>query len=164
MTLSGAAQWCGSVIIENQACQTSLVSDEMPKQVPRAGAKIMGNTAKKISESEDAATMTVVKNEPVTVEARVVDPEPELTLEQKIRKVEDLNLLIDKWQKLRESERSLQTFKLAGDGYSNQLVFRDMTSGQEFKTYNAMVIGRAIGVIRDALAEKIAEIESQIRF
>lgn len=148
---------CGSVIIENQACQ-------MPKQVPRAGAKIMANAAKKVSESDDAATMTVVKNEPVTVEAKVIEPEPELTLEQKIRKVEDLNLLIDKWQKLRESERSLQTFKLAGDGYSNQLVFRDMTSGQEFKTYNAMVIGRAIGVIRDALSEKIAEIESQIRF
>ena len=109
--------------------------------------------------------MTVVKNdEPETVEAKVIEAEPELTLEQKIRKVEDLNLLIDKWHKLRESERSLQTFKLAGDGYSNQLVFRDMTSGQEFKTYNAAVITRVIAVIRDTLAEKLAELEAQIRF
>ncbi len=109
--------------------------------------------------------MTVVKNdEPETFEAKLIEPEPELSLEQKIRKVEDLNLLIDKWHKLRESERSLQTFKLAGDGYSNQLIFRDMTSGQEFKTYNSAVISRVIGVIRDTLAEKLAELETQIRF
>jgi hypothetical protein len=124
----------------------------------------MSNTAKKQNEKE-AASMTVVKNdEPETFEAKLIEPEPELSLEQKIRKVEDLNLLIDKWHKLRESERSLQTFKLAGDGYSNQLIFRDMTSGQEFKTYNSAVISRVIGVIRDTLAEKLAELETQIRF
>jgi hypothetical protein len=124
----------------------------------------MTSAAKKQNEKE-AASMTVVKNDdPATVEAKVIEPEPELTLEQKIRKVEDLNLLIDKWHKLRESERSLQTFKLAGDGYSNQLIFRDMTTGQEFKTYNSAVISRVIGVIRDTLAEKLSELESQIRF
>jgi len=125
----------------------------------------MGSTAKKTVETYEAATMTVVKNqEPETVEAKLIETEPGLSLEQKIRKVEDLNLLIDKWHKLRESERSLQTFKLSGDGFSNQLVFRDMQNGQEFKTYNSAVITRVIGVIRDTLSEKLAEVEAQIRF
>lgn len=121
----------------------------------------MGNTAKKINED---ATMTVVKNEPELVEVRIVEPQPELSLEQKIRKVEDLNVLIDKWHKLQDSARSLQTFKLAGDGNSNQLIFRDMTNGNEFKTFNSAVITRVIGVMRDTLTEKIAEVEDQIRF
>jgi hypothetical protein len=124
----------------------------------------MSNAARKQAETEEAATMTVLKNQEEPVQVTVVEPDPELSLDQKIRKVEDLNLLIDKWRKLQESARSLQTFKLSGDGYSNQLTFRDMQNGQEFKTYNSAVINRVIGVIKDTLAEKIAEIEAQIRF
>lgn len=107
--------------------------------------------------------MTVVKNDEPVV-AMIVDHEPVLSLEQKIQKVEDLNMLIDKWRKLQESSRSLQTFKLSSDGLSNQLLFRDLTTGNEFKTYNSAVISRVIEVIRTTLSEKISEIEDQIRF
>jgi len=123
----------------------------------------MSSTAKKQAENLDAANMTVVKNEE-TVDAVIVQPEPELSLEQKIQKVEDLTMLIDKLRKLKETQRNLQTFRLAGDGYSNFLQLRDLNNNQEFKTYNASVIEEVLSVVKHSLAEKISEIESQIKF
>jgi len=123
----------------------------------------MSNAAKKQVEKEEAANMTVVKNaEPV--DAVIVEAEPELTLEEKIQKVEDLVMLIDKLRKLKDSQRNLQTFRLAGDGFSNFLQLRDMNNNQEFKTYNSAVISEVLEVVKRNLANKIDEIERQIRF
>lgn len=123
----------------------------------------MSNTARKQAEQQDAASMTVVKNEE-TVDAVIIQPEPELSLEQKIQKVEDLTILIDKLRKLRETYRNLQTFKLSGDGYSNFLQLRDLNNNQEFKTYNAAVIADVLDVVKRTLADRIAEIEARINF
>ena len=131
------------------------------------------NTAKKSVENvEEAVQMTVVKNNEEPQPAPVPDPapalapvpEPELTLEQKINKVEDLTMVIDKWRKLIDSRRNLQTFKLSTDGMSNNLRLIDTTSGHEFKTYNSAVISSVLDVIRKTLDEKITEVEAQIRF
>jgi hypothetical protein len=131
------------------------------------------NTAKKSVENiEEAVQMTVVKNQeepqvtttPLPEPAPVPAPEPELTLEQKINKVEDLTMVIDKWRKLIDSRRNLQTFKLSTDGMSNNLRLIDTTSSHEFKTYNSAVISSVLEVIRKTLDDKIAEVEAQIRF
>lgn len=131
---------------------------------------------KKLETVLDDAVLTVVKNpEPEVAPqlAAVVNPivvppapapEPELTLEQKISKVEDLTMVIDRWRKLIESRRNLQTFKLSTDGMSNHLRLVDTTSGHEFKTYNTAVISSVLEVIRKTLDEKITEVESLIRF
>ena len=119
---------------------------------------------------EDAATMTVVKNQEQEVAPQTDPvivppaPEPELSLEQKISKVEDLTMVIDRWRKLIESRRNLQTFKLSTDGMSNHLRLVDTVSGHEFKTYNTSVISSVLEVIRKTLDDKISEVESQIRF
>ena len=104
----------------------------------------MANTAKKLSESlaEESAPMQVVKNDQpaataVEVPVEQPAPQPELTLEQRISMVEDLTMLIDRWRKLQESYRNLQTFKIGTDGMSTQIVLRDTTSGKEFKTSNS---------------------------
>ena len=126
----------------------------------------MSSAARKQSENEDAASMTVVKNQEPSVQPvpSVPTQEPELSLEQKIQKVEDLTTLIDKLRKLKETQRNLQTFRLAGDGYSNFLQLRDLNNNQEFKTYNASVIEEVLSVVKHSLSEKIAEIEAQIKF
>ena len=125
---------------------------------------------------DDAATLTVVKNPEPEVAPQAAPPvnpvivppasapEPELTLEQKISKVEDLTMVIDRWRKLIESRRNLQTFKLSTDGMSNHLRLMDTASGHEFKTYNTAVISSVLEVIRKTLDEKVSEVESQIRF
>ena len=123
---------------------------------------------------DDAAQIVAVKNpepEVAPQSAPVVNsvivppaPEPELTLEQKISKVEDLTMVIDRWRKLIESRRNLQTFKLSTDGMSNHLRLIDTASGHEFKTYNTAVISSVLEVIHKTLDEKITDVESQIRF
>lgn len=130
----------------------------------------MANTAKKTVENiEKPVTLQVVKNnaeetaqaEPV---AETPAPKPELTLEQRITVVEDLTMLIDKWRKLQESYRNLQSFKIGTDGMSTQIVLRDTTSGKEFRTSNTAVVARILDEIRVTLLNKITEVESQIRF
>jgi hypothetical protein len=49
-------------------------------------------------------------------------------------------MVIDKWRKLIDSRRNLQTFKLSTDGMSNHLRLIDTASSHEFKTYNSAVI------------------------
>lgn len=132
----------------------------------------MANTAKKINETviEESAPMQVVKNESaeaaIQAEAQVQKPEPqpELSLEDRISRVEDLSMLIEKLRKLQESFRGLQTFKIGTDGMSTQIILRDVTSGREFKTSNTPVVARVLDEIRMTLQVKIAEVESQIRF
>ena len=118
---------------------------------------------------EESAPMQVVKNDQpaaaaVEVPVEQPAPQPELTLEQRISMVEDLTMLIDRWRKLQESYRNLQTFKIGTDGMSTQIVLRDTTSGKEFKTSNSSVVARILEEIRLTLQGKITEVESQIRF
>ena len=131
----------------------------------------MANTAKKLSETsvEESAPMQVVKNDQpaaaaVEVPVEQPAPQPELTLEQRISMVEDLTMLIDRWRKLQESYRNLQTFKIGTDGMSTQIVLRDIASGKEFKTSNTPVVARVLDEIRLTLQAKITEVENQIRF
>ena len=131
----------------------------------------MSNAAKKQVENTETASMTVVKTpeqEAPEVQNVVNVPEvevvPELSLEEKIQKLEDLNILVDRRRKLLDSRRSLQTFKISADGLSNQLVLHDMTSHSEFKTYNAALISRVMEVMRETVEEKLAEVEAQIKF
>ena len=119
------------------------------------------NAAKKttpeVQKETTPATMQVVK----TTDA----PEaPKLTLEQKIQRVQDLSLLIEKLTQLNEAKRNLQTFKLSSDGLSIQLMLRDTTNNREFRTFNSAVVNRILQVINDTLQEKIAEVESEIKF
>ncbi len=132
----------------------------------------MASTAKKIIDAamEDSATMQVVKNDEPAAQAaspepaQQPEPQPELSLEQRISMVEDLTMLIDKWRKLQESYRNLQSFKIGTDGMSTQILLRDTVSGREFKTSNTAVVTRILDEIRSTLQAKIAEVESQIKF
>ena len=103
---------------------------------------------------------------PASVPAPVqeVAPVPQLTLEQKIQKVYDLGLMIEKLNQLNDAKRNLQTFKISSDGLSIQLYLRDTANNREFKTVNTAVVSRIIEVISETLQGKIAEVEQQIRF
>ncbi len=120
------------------------------------------NAAKKTTpennQETNHPTMQVVTKDPAPV------VESPLTLEQKIQRVQDLSLLIDKLSQLNEAKRNLQTFKLSSDGLSIQLMLRDTTSNREFRTFNSAVVARIIQVINETLQDKINEVESEIRF
>jgi hypothetical protein len=138
-------------------CEKSL--DKFGLQHRRAGVKSMTNAAKKINaesnEQEKASLEVVKKDEKAVAEAP--------SLEKRIQKVEDLGMLIEKWRKLTETRRNLQTFSLGADGMGATIFLRD-ASGKEFKTSNTPVVSAVMEEIKTTLDEKVREVEEQIRF
>lgn len=117
----------------------------------------MNNTAKKVeSKEQPKASLEVVKKD----EKAVIEVP---SLEKRIQKVEDLSMLIEKWRKLTETRRNLQTFSLGADGMGATVFLRD-ASGKEFKTSNTPVVSAVMDEIKTTLDEKIKEVEDQIKF
>jgi hypothetical protein len=99
--------------------------------------------------------MTVVREEQVEEAAR------KLTLEERIQKVEDLSMLIERWKTLNDSRRKLQTFQIGADSLSSVVALRD-ANGNEFKTSNSAVVTSVIDEMKRTLDIKIRDVESQI--
>ena len=102
-----------------------------------------------------APTMSVVREEQVEEAAR------KLTFEERIQKVEDLSMLIERWKTLNDSRRKLQTFQIGADSLSSVVALRD-ANGNEFKTSNSAVVTSVIDEMKRTLDIKIRDVESQI--
>lgn len=113
-------------------------------------------TAKKQASAEETK-MEVKRNEPSNVENAI------LSLEKRIQKVEELNIVIDKWRKLNEARKNLNGFKLGADGLSSTVIIKDV-SGQEFKTSHNIVVETVLKTVKEVLDAKIQEVEDQINF
>ena len=117
------------------------------------------NTAEKVAVAEVSEvvipTMTVVKEEKIEEAAR------KLTLEERIQRVEDLSMLIDRWKTLNDSRRKLQTFQIGADSMSSVISLRD-SNGNEFKTSNSAVISSVIDEMKRTLDSKVQDVEAQI--
>ena len=117
------------------------------------------NTAEKVAVADVSEvvipTMTVVKEEKVEEAAR------KLTLEERIQRVEDLSMLIDRWKTLNDSRRKLQTFQIGADSMSSVISLRD-SNGNEFKTSNSAVISSVIDEMKRTLDSKVQDVEAQI--
>jgi len=103
------------------------------------------------------AKMEVQKNETSKVENFV------LTLEKRIQKVEELNIVIEKWRKLGEAKKNLTGFQLGNDGLSSTITLKD-AAGREFKTSHNLVVTTVLDTLQNVLDEKIKEVEQQINF
>lgn len=90
-------------------------------------------------------------------------PKPELTLEQKIEKVQNLKTLIEKREKLEESRKKLSSF-VVGTNQFNESIVLTGENGNTFKTSNSEVFAKVVQTINTTLVEKIQEIEQQIEF
>lgn len=103
------------------------------------------------------AKMEMQKNETSKVENFV------LTLEKRIQKVEELNIVIEKWRKLGEAKKNLTGFQLGNDGLSSTITLKD-AAGREFKTSHNLVVTTVLDTLQEVLDEKIKEVEQQINF
>ena len=97
--------------------------------------------------------MTVIKSEPEETPRK-------LTLDEKIRRVEDLTLLIERSLTLIELRRKLQIFQIGADSLSSTINLRD-GSGNEFQTSNSVVISAVIDEMKRILHLKVRDIEDQ---
>ena len=111
--------------------------------------------------TEEKAVMEVIKtessNSAKTAENAI------LSLEKRIQKVQELNIVIDKWRKLQEARKNLNEFKLGNDGMNSTIIIRD-AAGREFKTSQSIVFTTVLQTVQQVLDEKIAETEVQIDF
>lgn len=116
-----------------------------------ATAKTNGKAA-----TEKSAVMEVVKTESKVTNSII-------SLEKRIQRVQELNILIDKWRKLGEARKNLTGFKLGADGLSSTVIIKD-ASGQEFKTSHNIVVETVLRSVREILDAKITEVEAEINF
>jgi hypothetical protein len=114
-------------------------------------------TAKKTNGKADNAKMEVKKNETSKVE------NPILSLEKRIQKIANLNIVIEKWRKLNDAKQNLNQFELGNDGLSATIALRD-AAGREFKTSHNIVVTTVLETVQNVLDEKITEVEAQINF
>ena len=107
---------------------------------------------------------TEIKEKLNTQEIVVTDPlKKELTLDQKIEKVENLKILIEKREKLEESRKKLSSFVVGSHQFSEKIILSD-DRGNSFNTSNSEVFAKVVGTINETLITKISEIEKQIEF
>ncbi len=86
-----------------------------------------------------------------------------LSLEKRIQKVSELNIVIEKWRKLSEARKNLNEFQLGNDGLSSTIIIKD-AAGREFKTTQPLVFNAVMASVKEVLETKIAETEEQINF
>jgi len=114
-----------------------------------------------VAEVEEGKTVEVVPTPVMTVVKNEIEESRKLTLDEKIQKVEDLTMMIDRWRLLTESRRKLQTFQIGADSLSSIILLRD-AAGNEFKTSNSAVITSVIDEMKRILDVKVREVETHI--
>lgn len=131
------------------------------RQIVMGKTNVAEKTNVDVQASQENAqpTMTVVKDK----DERIEEAGRKLSLEERIQRVEDLSMLIDRLKNLNESRRKLQTFQVGADSLSSLVALRD-ANGNEFKTSNSAVVSAVVEEIRKTLDGKIAEVEQKITF
>ncbi len=121
------------------------------------------NVAEKTAPVAEVVEVVEVANvTPVMKVVKDVVEEPrKLTLEERIQRVEDLSMLIDRWKTLNDSRRKLQTFQIGADSLSSVISLRD-ANGNEFKTSNSAVITSVIDEMKRTLDGKVRDVEELI--
>lgn len=117
----------------------------------------MGNAAKKLQDEKINSNLSVVKTDSKEEPAKI------LTIVDKINKVENLKILVDKREVLQQSKRKLEKFVLGADGQTEFLTLKD-TNSQVFQTSNKDAVNAVIEVLMKQLSESIKKVESEIEF
>ena len=129
--------------------------NETKEEVKKASSVLTAKEENsKIEEQKKPIVETTVPTPP---------PVPELTLEQKIEKVENLKLLIEKREILEETRKKLNAFVIGSPQFGESIKLTD-EHGNTFKTSNTEVLTKVVATIKDTLIEKIKEIEKDIQF
>jgi hypothetical protein len=148
---------------------SAAVAAEMMEEIGEANQAPVLTVVKHLPEAESEDKPISEQPAPVVIAPLIapiveVKEEPrKLTLDEKIQKVEDLTLLIERFKALAESRRKLQTFQIGADSMSSTILLKD-ASGNEFKTSNSAVITTVIEEMKRILDSKVREVETQINF
>ncbi|NVN97625.1 hypothetical protein HXX01_05395 [Candidatus Nomurabacteria bacterium] len=111
---------------------------------------------------EEKTDPTAVKPEVPFVLLEIPKPK-ELTLEDKIRKVENLQLIVNKRARIVEVRSELDRFQISSNDFNCKLRLTD-SDGNQFDTSFTPGIKKVIEFLKDQFDESLRQIEEQITF
>ena len=122
-------------------------------------------TDKKEAKSLPVVTIDTTNSKPqATTEAAKAEPDAKLqapTVEDVREKNLKLNDLFEKEEKLKDTQASLKSFKVASNEFTNTLDIAD-GRGSTFRTYNPQVIGAVIELIKNDIEVKLSTTQTEI--
>lgn len=137
----------------------------MPKKVPRAGASQMTKSNAAVAQKPATNPVTEVK----TTAMVVVKEEPksetvkEPTLQDRIHRVEILQLLVEKRAKLVQTRSELEKFQVSSNDFNCSMRLND-SDGNVFTNSFTPGIKKVIEFLKSSFDASIKEVEAQIRF
>jgi hypothetical protein len=164
----------------------------MPKKVPRAGADQMSkntttlpkpgsNGSKSAGEKKENGNSLVAEAKEIIadkteekpdgksykpekpVEAPVVEVVKEMTLQEKILKVENLALVIEKRSKLIQTRSELERFQTSSNDFNCTMRLND-SDGNVFTTSFTPGIKKVIDFLKTQFDASVADVEKKISF
>lgn len=125
--------------------------------------KTMSSNAAKSTQTAKPENLTAQPSMTIVKEEKLEEASRKLTIDERIQKVEDLTLLIERLRNLTDSRRKLASFQLGADAMSSTLQIRD-ASGNTFSTSNSAVIAEVLVLAKNTLDDRIRDVEAQITF
>jgi hypothetical protein len=117
-------------------------------------------------EKTNAAVMKVVPTPSFTIpEEKKPEPQAkkELTLSERIQKVENLQLIVEKRAKLVQTRSEIERFQTASNDFNCSMRLND-SDGNTFTTSFTPGIKKVIEFLKSAFDASIAEVEGKINF
>ena len=119
--------------------------------------KLNGKTTAAVSGSDK--TTSVVKGP----EKSVIEPIREMTMMERILKIENLQLIIDKRAKLVQTRSELERFQLSSNDFNCTMRLND-SDGNVFTTSFTPGIKKVIDFLKSSFEDSVKEIEKKITF
>ena len=111
---------------------------------------------------EEKTDLSAIKPEIPAVVVELPKPK-ELTLEDKIRKVENLQLIVNKRARIVEVRSELDRFQISSNDFNCKLRLTD-SDGNQFDTAFTPGIKKVIEFLKDQFDDSLRQIEEQINF
>jgi hypothetical protein len=135
--------------------------NKSPGQGPTIMTKVTATAPKseaKPAESSEKTALAVVKTE---------DPKPEspkeMNLDDRIHRIETLQLIVEKRAKLVQTRNELDKFRVASNDFNCSMRLND-SDGNVFNTSFTPGIKKVIDFLKSSFDSSIQEVEAQIRF
>jgi len=110
-----------------------------------------------INAPPEKPAMTVIKED-----LKPAQPK-ELTLEERIHKVENLQLMVNKRQKLLQTRIELEKFQISSNDFNCSMNLKD-SDGNSFQTSFTPGIKKVIDFLKSSFDASIKDVEVQIKF
>ena len=116
-----------------------------------------------VASAEKIIADVAAESQPPAAETKAVAPPKELSMQEKIMKVENLQLVIEKRAKLVETRMQLDRFQTASNDFNCSMRLSD-SDGNNFTTSFTPGIKKVIDFLKDSFDRSIEEVEKKIVF